>query len=114
MVALKRSGDVDHHVGRRIRERRRELGMTLANLADALGTSYQQVQKYEGGENRVSAGQLYVLAQALGVTIDHFFAGTGSPAQPTTEPVGSNDEQRLALINSFTKIKRLGRRIANR
>ncbi len=103
-MAARRVSDVDDHVGRRVRERRRKRGMTQTELADALGTSYQQIQKYEGGTNRVSAGRLYVLAQALGVTVGYFFKGTGSPVRPTTEPAGSNDEQRIALINSFTQI----------
>ena len=72
----KRATDVDVYVGRRVRQRRLELGQSQTQLADALGTSYQQIQKYEGGTNRVSAGRLNVLAQALRVTIDYFFEGT--------------------------------------
>lgn len=64
---------VDVHVGTRIRHRRQTVGMTQQALAHVLGVSYQQVQKYEAGANRVSAGRLYVVAMALGTELAYFF-----------------------------------------
>ncbi len=72
-MAGKRSSDVDGHVGRRVRERRREIGMTLAKLGNALGVTFQQVQKYEVGLNRVSASRLWDIAKALEVDVGYFF-----------------------------------------
>ena len=64
---------VDVHVGQRIRTRRRLLGMNQAALARALDLTFQQVQKYEHGTNRVSASKLSVIADVLGVPVSFFF-----------------------------------------
>ena len=66
---------IDKHVGRRLRWRRRELKLSQELLAERLGVTFQQVQKYERGANRVSAGRLFELAQALNTTIPYFFEG---------------------------------------
>jgi transcriptional regulator with XRE-family HTH domain len=66
---------IDVHVGSRIRQRRMLLGMNQESLARALDLTFQQVQKYEGGSNRVSASRLYEIAEILGVPMDYFFAG---------------------------------------
>lgn len=64
---------VDVHVGSRIRTRRLLIGMNQETLANALGLTFQQVQKYEGGANRVSASRLSQIAEILGVSITYFF-----------------------------------------
>src|SRR3954465_4724920 len=64
---------VDVHVGTRIRTRRLLLGMNQERLAHALGLTFQQVQKYEGGANRVSASRLAQVAEVLGVQVAYFF-----------------------------------------
>jgi transcriptional regulator with XRE-family HTH domain len=64
---------IDIQVGERLRSRRKQLGMTQSHLAGALGVTFQQVQKYERGANRVSASTLYEMAAALGVDIAYFF-----------------------------------------
>ncbi|HEX2151868.1 MAG TPA: helix-turn-helix transcriptional regulator [Stellaceae bacterium] len=64
---------VDVHVGVRIRTRRLLLGMNQETLANALGLTFQQVQKYEGGANRVSASRLVQVAEVLGVPVAYFF-----------------------------------------
>ena len=74
MVA-KRFGGVDDHVGRRVRERRREIGMSQTKLGNALGISFQQIQKYEVGTNRIAAGRLWDMAKALEVDVGYFFEG---------------------------------------
>ncbi len=66
---------VNAYVGARIRERRAAMGFTQENLASALEISYQQVQKYEAGTNRVSAGRLYEIARKLDVEVSYFYEG---------------------------------------
>ncbi len=64
---------VDEHVGDRIRVRRTLLGMNQEKLGEALGLSFQQVQKYEKGANRVSASRLFQLAKIFNVPVSYFF-----------------------------------------
>jgi len=66
---------VDVHVGARIRARRKLLGVSQQQLADAVGKTFQQIQKYESGSNRVSSSVLYLFARSLQVDIGHFFEG---------------------------------------
>lgn len=72
---------VDTHVGSRVRMRRVELGMSQTTLADAMGVSFQQVQKYEKGTNRMGSSRLQQIANALNVPVTFFFEG--APGQPT-------------------------------
>src|SRR5690242_8724440 len=82
-----RSGpqEVDRHVGARVRERRLALGLTQQQLAELVGTTYQQAHKYEKGVNRISAGRLQAVARALGVGPGYFFGGLDGdgPARPS-------------------------------
>lgn len=71
----RRASEIDLQVASRLRARRQELGVTQQMLAAAVGLSYQQVQKYETAVNRIGAGRLFCLAQALGVRPSYFFAG---------------------------------------
>ena len=64
---------VDEHAGERLWQRRKLLGLTQSDLGDALGLTFQQVQKYERGANRIGAGRLCDLARVLDVSIDYFF-----------------------------------------
>ncbi len=66
---------VDKHVGSRIRERRRELHISQQEISSILGVSYQQLQKYENGNNRISAGRLFLLAHILKVEVGYFYQG---------------------------------------
>lgn len=70
---------IDMHVGRRIRERRLELGLTQAALGSALGVRFQQIQKYEKAKNSVPAASLPSLAKRLGVATDYFFEDLAWP-----------------------------------
>ncbi len=75
-MARKRAGKyayVDEHVGKRIRVRRTLLGMNQEKLGEVLGLSFQQVQKYEKGVNRVSASRLFQFAKILNVPVPYFF-----------------------------------------
>ena len=66
---------IDRIVGQRLRWRRRELKLTQEQLGEKLGLTFQQVQKYEKGVNRISAGRLFEMAQVLGITITYFYEG---------------------------------------
>jgi transcriptional regulator with XRE-family HTH domain len=85
--------DVDRHVSARMRALRIMLGLTQQQLAELIGVSFQQVYKYETGNNRVSSGHLYTIAQALGVDVGHFFEGMGR--DDTLMPT---QQQRLLLL----------------
>jgi len=87
-----RAQDVDRFVGMKMRERRIMLGLTQQQMAELIGVTYQQAHKYEKGINRVAAGRLYNIAQALGVDINYFFDGMESEQQFKPTP-----QQRLLL-----------------
>ena len=76
---------IDVHVGARIRIHRLLLGMNQESLAKALGLTFQQVQKYEGGANRVSASRLSAIADSLGVPVSYFFAELERPENLSPE-----------------------------
>jgi transcriptional regulator with XRE-family HTH domain len=82
---------IDRRIGERIRTRRIALGLTQEQLASSLGVSYQQVQKYERGTNRISAARLVVLAQRLGLSAEHFL--DGGPANAAALPLVDIPEQ---------------------
>ncbi len=111
---------IDVHVGARVRQRRVLLGMNQTKLGDALGMSFQQVQKYENGKNRVSASRLYDLSRVLDVSIEHFFEDMppavvdSSPAArksgkakkpPTYEPNPMHRRETLELVRAYYKIE---------
>ena len=87
-----RAQDTDRHVGARMRERRIMLGLTQHQMAELIGVTYQQAHKYEKGINRVAAGRLYHIAQALGVEVGYFFEGLGRDNAVKVTP-----QQRLLL-----------------
>ena len=71
----KRANAVDGQIGNRVRMRRMLIGMSQERLGELLKVTFQQVQKYERGANRVSASRLFQLAKVLGVPIDYFYEG---------------------------------------
>ena len=78
---------IDVHLGKRLRRRRRLLGLTQQQLAGACGVRFQQIQKYECGANRISAARLWQLAEALEVPVGYFFDGlTPEAVEPAPEP----------------------------
>ena len=83
---------VDLHVGGRIRMRRKLLGVSQERLADDLGLTFQQVQKYERGANRVSASKLYEIAKSLQTSIAYFFEGLVDPSTARAEGVAESGE----------------------
>ena len=67
------SNAIDEFIGARMRERRQALGISQTDLGNALGVSFQQIQKYESGRNRVSAGRLFDICKALNVSLSSMF-----------------------------------------
>ena len=104
---------VDVYVGGRVKERRVELGMSQEKLAEALGLTFQQIQKYERAANRISASRLYRMGMTLGVDVPFFFegyqearAGSGF-AEPPTAAFESDPLQRreaIELLDAFGAI----------
>jgi len=121
-VTAKLPNPVDRHVGNRVRMRRMMIGMSQEKLGDALGLTFQQVQKYEKGTNRMGASRLDHIAHILQVPIPFFFEG--APAQPNTQsntplPAYASDflatRDGLALMKAFMRLTdaKLRRRIVS-
>ncbi len=96
-----RAREVDRYVGARIRERRIMLGLTQQKMAELIGVTYQQAHKYERGINRVSAGRLYDIAQALNVPVGFFFEQFEDAARFEMTP---RQRMCLELARNFNKI----------
>ncbi len=108
---------VDIHVGSRLRLRRMMLGMTQNTLAKALDLSFQQIQKYERGTNRMGSSRLYQLSRILDVPIAYFFDGAPKGGTARARRSGSGDSQAqsksinpqakretLLLVRAYTRI----------
>ena len=126
MMAKKAPNPTDKHVGARVRMRRMMLSMSQEKLGDALGLTFQQVQKYEKGANRIGASRLQQIAHILQVPVSFFFEGAPSvPGQQTDglaeapSPAYVSDflatSDGLALTKAFMRIKdaKLRRRIVD-
>lgn len=92
----------DIHIGRRLRERRVSLGMSQSELADKLGVSFQQVQKYESGANRISGSRLWDICNVLDVAVGYFFEGLEGAATEDAKPL---DRQSLELARAVGSIE---------
>ncbi|MBS0562276.1 MAG: helix-turn-helix transcriptional regulator [Proteobacteria bacterium] len=93
----------DRHVGARIRERRVMLGYSQQQLAELIGVTYQQAHKYEHGLNRISAGRLYEIAQALRVPVSWFYEGLDSSPPPAE--MTARERACLELARNFVAIE---------
>jgi len=114
-VAKKQANPIDAQVGNRVRLRRMLIGMSQEKLGEMLGLTFQQVQKYEKGVNRIGAGRLFEVARILGVPIDYFYENVveqistngsyvdtnGSP--PVMDFVSSGEGLQLSL--AFMRIR---------
>ena len=95
----------DLEVGQRIRARRMAKGMSQTELGSMLGVTFQQVQKYERGINRVGAGRLVRVAEALDVPISFFFGATDGAGEDTRAILGFLDTSySLRLLRAFSRI----------
>jgi transcriptional regulator with XRE-family HTH domain len=97
IAAKKAPNPTDQHIGSRVRMRRKMLAMSQTQLADALGITYQQVQKNETGINRIAAGRLQQISHILQVPVAFFFEGAPNAAAPH----GSNGALSMAQIDDF-------------
>jgi transcriptional regulator with XRE-family HTH domain len=127
MIAKKAPNPIDKHVGSRVRMRRMMLSMSQEKLGDALGLTFQQVQKYEKGTNRIGASRLQQISHILQVPVSFFFDGAphvagmqraeglGEPPSPAyvSDFLASSDG--LALTKAFMRIgdSKLRRRIVD-
>lgn len=108
---------VDRHVGSRVRMRRITVGMSQEKLGEALGVTFQQIQKYEKGTNRISASRMQNIAQVLGVPVSFFFDGAprdeglamavgfGEGAQPDYSVDIFSTPEGVALARAFASIE---------
>jgi transcriptional regulator with XRE-family HTH domain len=124
-MVKKAPNPIDKHVGSRVRMRRMMLSMSQEKLGDALGLTFQQVQKYEKGTNRIGASRLQQISLILQVPVAFFFEGAPNvPGQPeglreAPSPAYVSDflatSEGLALTKAFTRIKepKLRRRIVD-
>lgn len=85
----------DVHVGRKLRERRWFLGLTQSQVGDRVGIKFQQVQKYETGQNRISASRLWDLATALDVPVTYFYEGLPVNGADAVERAPAQERDRL-------------------
>ena len=88
--------EIDQHIGQRVRERRIVLGLSQAALADGLGITFQQVQKYEKAHDGIAAGRLYACAQLLDVPPEYFFEGLEGSDRGVPEETQSDEALKLA------------------
>jgi len=123
-MVKKAPNPIDKHVGSRVRMRRMMVGMSQEKLGDALGLTFQQIQKYEKGTNRIGASRLQQISHILQVPVAFFFEGAPNLPGDTTEAINGAPSPAyvsdflatadgLALTKSFTRIKdaKLRRRI---
>ena len=109
----KQANPIDIQVGNRVRIRRMLIGMSQERLGDLLGLTFQQVQKYEKGVNRIGAGRLFEMSRILNVPVDFFYEGVNAhtgqagaadgESAPVMEFVSSGEGLQLSL--AFMKIK---------
>ena len=103
--------DVDVHVGMRIRQRRKYLRVSQITLATKLGLTFQQIQKYERGSNRISASKLFEAAQALAVPVGYFYEGlvcSSADAESAENQVAATflgTDEGIALAEVFPRIR---------
>ena len=91
---------VDRHVGLRIRMRRKELNISQERLAEALGLTFQQVQKYERAANRVSASKLFEIARALNASVAYFYEGLSAGDEVETPAATPNLQAHAFLLTA--------------
>lgn len=104
--------NTDLHVGKRLRRRRRLLGMTQQDLAVMVGVRFQQIQKYECGANRITSSRLYDLSKALNVSVQYFFDGiepenlSGTAANDADRLDGDvlSQKETLELVRAYYRL----------
>lgn len=102
--------DIDLHLGRRLRRRRRLLGLTQQQLAMHVGIRFQQIQKYECGANRISAARLWQLAEALETPVSYFYDGLAEAAERRETNQGGEMFSRKETLDLIQAYYQLGER----
>lgn len=102
--------EVDRAIGRRLRDRRTLLGLSQSDLAKTVGVTFQQIQKYERGVNRISASRLYQFACLLEIGVDYFFDGIDEDGNQIDLMPGEADDPAmmrdvLALVRAYYEIQ---------
>ena len=109
---MRRPSSVDVHVGGRVRIRRRLIHMTQETLADLIDVTFQQVQKYERGSNRISASKLFAIADALEVPINYFFEGLDDTGETSVAEGSEHNIQSFLRTSEGLELAKLFPRIA--
>jgi len=113
-MTKKAPNPIDKHVGSRVRMRRMMIGMSQEKLGEKLGITFQQIQKYEKGTNRIGASRLQQIASVLSAPVSFFFEGapvpdaealSGAPASPAYVSDFLATSDGLALTKAFMKVK---------
>ncbi len=107
--------DIDLHLGRRLRRRRRLLGLTQQQLANQVGIRFQQIQKYECGANRISAARLWQLSEALETPVSYFYDGLAEALERKEAAAANGGEmfsrkETLDLIQAYYQLGERPRR----
>jgi transcriptional regulator with XRE-family HTH domain len=97
--------DIDLHLGKRLRRRRRLLGLTQQQLASVVGVRFQQIQKYECGANRISAARLWSLSEALEVPVAYFYDGLTAAAREDEREVRAETGEVLARKETLDLVR---------
>jgi len=106
------TNDIDLHLGKRLRRRRRILGLTQQQVAGNVGVRFQQIQKYECGANRISASRLWSIAEALEVPVNYFYDGLSDAPRAAANDLhadnGSGDvlakKETLDLVRAYYRL----------
>ncbi len=112
------ANSIDLHVGRRLRRRRRLMGMTQQQLAESVGIRFQQIQKYECGANRITASRLFELAGALSIAVQYFYDGLANMTAANELPANDDEigpevlrqKETLELIRAYYRLGERPRR----
>jgi transcriptional regulator with XRE-family HTH domain len=104
------SDHIDEHLGKRLRRRRRLLGLTQQQLANACGVRFQQIQKYECAANRMSAARVWQLAKVLEVPVSYFYDGLDAPAADDEQREPFTREETRDLIRAYYSLSERPRR----
>lgn len=99
MPSKKSPNPIDSHVGSRVRMRRMMLNMSQEKLGESLGITFQQIQKYEKGTNRIGASRLQHIATVLQVPVSFFFED--APTTPTDTNTGFSEDRPAAFVTNF-------------
>jgi transcriptional regulator with XRE-family HTH domain len=101
------TAEIESLIGERVRFRRLQVGMSQEQLGEALGVTFQQIQKYEKGTNRVSSGRLVKIAEALECNVMLFFEGLDLIEMPTSTPFSQflSTKDGVAIVEAMLKIR---------